>query len=222
MKIVLTGLVLGGALLASTATATSVTFRSEQPLSDAPISGALSLSKFDPSLGTLTAVLWRITGTMADVLSLTPDGGASYSGWVASQMYFDVSAPELNLVATPFFSSDFLASATTPVVTLQVGEVAVVPLAAMKTISRYAAPGAAFQGAGTIDLSYDAHPSLLGNNFMGDVAVSQSPEAGIDFEITYYYDHPVVTEVPLPASLVLLAGALGTSSILVLRRQHGI
>jgi hypothetical protein len=206
----------GGMMLASTASAASVTFSSSFPLTDVEINGVLSVSRFDPSLGTLTGVSWTITGGIASILGVTNASRGQITGAAFTSVDFDVAAPELSLAASP----DFNVFATTGPVTLGVGESALFPVTAQTTITGTEAPGAQFLLPGTIDLSFRTTTSFGGSGFGGDIIISQATDAGLSFEITYDYDVPGVTPIPLPAGFVLLAGALGVTSVFGIGRKR--
>ncbi len=214
MRAHLMGLVLGGALLAQPASAATVTFSDAFALSDVEISGVLSVSKFDTSLGTLTGVSWTITGAIASVLGITNTGAHPINGSAFTSVDFDVSAAELSLGASP----DFSVFGTTGLVALGVGASALFPVTATTTITGSETPSSAFFGPGTIDLSFLTTTSFGGNGFGGDITISQATDAGLMFEITYTFDE--FSTVPLPGSLAFLTGALALAGLVRIRRAH--
>ncbi len=214
MRTRLLGLVLGGALLAHSANAATVSFSDSLALSDVEISGVLSASKFDSSLGTLTGVTWEITGAIASILGVTNTGASPISGSAFTSVDFDVDSALLSLGASP----DFNVFGTTGLVSLGVGASALFPVTASTTISGSEAPTSAFFGPGTVDLSFLTTTSFGGAGFGGDITISQATDAGLMFSITYEFT-PFST-IPLPGGAALLAGALALTGLVSLRRSR--
>lgn len=212
----LMGFAVGGIMLASSASAATVSFSSAIPLQDVELSGVLSVSRFDSSLGTLTGVSWTITGAVASILGITNASAGTVTGTASTTVGFNLSAPELSLAASPVFN----VVATTGPVTLGVGESALFPVIADTTITGTEAPAAQFLMPGTIDLSFSTTTSFGGSGFGGDIIISQATDAGLLFEITYEFDTSGVTPVPLPAGVVLLASALGVTSVFGIGRKR--
>ncbi|WP_179961604.1 choice-of-anchor E domain-containing protein [Pikeienuella piscinae] len=210
MSVKFVSAIIGCALLTSPAHAATVTFSDLAPLADVEIGGVLSVSKFDPALGTLTAVSWEINGAIASILGVVNDSTGSITGSAFTNVDFNVDAAELSLGASP----DFTVSASTGDVALGVGAAALFPVSGSFMLTGSETPGAAFLAPGMIDLSFATLTSFGATGFGGDITISQATDAGISFSITYDY-----AVVPLPASLALLGGALGLLGLLGRRRR---
>lgn len=197
-------LLLASLWLARPVGAATITFSDQVGLSNAEIAGVLSVSKFDPSLGALTAVSWSITGAIASILGLQNDANQSITLSAFTAVDFDVDSADLSLGASP----DFNVFATTGLVTLAAGESALFPVTAQTTISNTEMPSVAFLTPGTIDLSFLTTTSFGGSGTGGDMTISQATDAGLAFSITYEY-----TVVPEPGSVLLLgSGLLGVAA----------
>lgn len=205
-------LAFGAAMLSQAAQAQSITYTDTAALSDVDLSGVLSVSKFDPSLGTLTGVSWSITGAIASILGISNDGSRTIQGSAFTSVDFELSSAPLSLAASP----DFNVLGSTGLVTLGIGESVLFPITAQTTISGTAAPAAAFLVPGTIDLAYMTSTSFGGSGFGGDITISQATDAGVSFSITYDYRTPPVPE----ASTFAMAGIGLIGLWLVRRRRH--
>jgi hypothetical protein len=146
-------------------------------LADVEISGILSVSKFDASLGTLLGVTYEITGAIASILGVQNDSPGAVVGSAFTSVDFNVDANELPLGASP----DFNVFGTTGLVALSAGESALFPVTSSTTISGSVAPSVAFIGPGTIDLSFLTTTSFGGSGFGGDITISQATDAGLTF-----------------------------------------
>lgn len=201
----------GAAMLSQAAQAQSISFTDMVGLSDVEISGVLSVSKFDPSLGTLTGVSWSITGAIASILGVSNDGPRSIQGSAFTSVDFELSSASLPLGASP----DFNVFATTGLVTLGAGESALFPVTAQTTIAGTAAPSAAFQAPGTIDLDFFTSTSFGGSGFGGDITISQATDAGVSFSITYDY-----RTAPIPEASTFAMAGIGLIGLWLARRRR--
>jgi hypothetical protein len=176
----------------------------------------IQVQQFDPSLGTLTNVMFTITGnitTEAEVtnrdavaqpisLMLTGALGLSYGG-PGNSIVDELKSESLgftaaaNTVTTDGLTIDFL------------------------TMASFGSPSPVlgnFTGPGFIDLTFDASAlSLVGGS--GNIVSTISTTAGAEIEVKYTYTLPPVVGVSAPSHVALLGlGLLGFAGLRKLRK----
>lgn len=194
------------------AAASTITFTNLAPLADADLSDVVSVSRFDPTLGSLSSVSWEVVGAIASILGIENNGSRVINGSVFVDVDFFLTSAAITVPGSPAFS---ILGTTGPVL-LGIGESALFPVTAMTTITGTETPSAAFIGPGTIDLSFLTSTSFGGSGVGGDIAISQATDAGLRFSITYHYDVDGV--IPLPASALLLVSGIGLLAMARRRR----
>ncbi|MFA5291568.1 MAG: PEP-CTERM sorting domain-containing protein [Phycisphaerae bacterium] len=177
-----------------------------------PDATSLTFQQFDSSLGTLTKVIFNLSGFMNTDITVTNNGGTSSTGDAHTRLrlyigYPTVESPTLSLGAPQIdiSSDDFVFTNLAPG-----GSVSEsfddIYFSASK---QYTAANilAAFTGAGTITLDADTLTQTVVSYSGGNTIATQITEASLEEGcVTYIY-----TPVPEPATIALLTiGALAS------------
>lgn len=162
-------------------------------------SSSLAFPKFNPALGSLTAVQIDLSGSMRTVLTVTNNGLSSSSGTAKTELQMTVQDSGSNLIdpTIDMFSSNFNytnlgagQSVTSGILTKNGSSSDIYTLAAVL---------AEFTGPGTITLPAFTFTQTWLTNTGGNTSASQVTNASLTGSVTYSYD------VPEPATVALLS-----------------
>lgn len=185
----------------------------------------LSLTQFDPTLGTLNSVSVTLDGTVLGNASGESRDAASATVTLNLSAEITASTAALDSLAVvlPVASESFAATAFDG--SIDFGGTSGVSLTGLTaTESAFSmltgTDMAEFIGAGTVDILIGASGIAYGSG-AGNLITEFATEAGANVTVVYDYD-PSVTPpapVPLPAGLPLLA--LGMGALAIARRRKG-
>lgn len=208
--------------VATIANAASISFTDSIGMQPTNWDDQLTVSQFDPSLGTLTSIMFQLTGSvMGDASYESLDNGpATITLNLASTITLDNpnGGPAI-IEVLPLASVTEGASAFDGTIDFDgPSGSAFIGLTNSTTDSATLLAGfAPFIGLGTIDLNASAAGTSSGSG-AGNLVQIFSTNAGADLIVTYNFD--TATDVPGPAALSLLgAGLMGIGAV---RRRKSI
>jgi len=178
--------------------------------SSSPDTTALTFQQFDSSLGTLTKVIFNLSGFMNTEVTVTNSGGTSSSGDAHTRLRIyigfptvesstlSLGAPQIDISSDDFVFTNLAAGGSTSEAFEDIYFSAVKQYTAANIL-------AAFTGSGTITLDADSLTQTAVSYSGGNTIATQITQASLDEScVTYVY-----TPVPEPATIALLTiGAL--------------
>lgn len=197
------------------ASAATMSFTASVDSRPADFTSTVSVNQFDSSLGTLESVEVVLTGMVSgsaraenvnphDVtIDLGVDATIAASA-LGRELVAVIPSYSRNGIALSAFDGGFDFGGTSGVTYDDLSATA-----NDSTVLTDASDLAAFAGTGMIDLAVGVVANLQSPN--GNVASLFNTNAGAEIEVIYTYSE--VTDVPVPASLPLLAGALGLAAL---------
>lgn len=212
-------LVCGGLMLSAAADAATVTpsVTPDNPFSlsltdiEFPPSLVLSFGQFNPVLGTLTGVVYRLDSSIDALIDVIADGPAGSGVEVIAQADFGVSGPGISASESLFPSASCTAEfgdcgSTGEESSLFTGD----DLDPRFVVA--AADFGAYQGVGTVDVTLSILGTIIDIACSGSAEVCTIDSAAANWSgslvIEYIYTPGTDTPVPVPATLVLFGAGL--------------
>lgn len=198
------------------ASAATMSFTASVDSRPADFTSTVSVNQFDSSLGTLESVEVVLTGMVsgsaraenANPHDVTIDLGVDATiaaSALGRELVAVIPSYSRNGIALSAFDGGFDFGGTSGVTYDDLSATA-----NDSTVLTDASDLAAFAGTGMIDLAVGVVVNAFGPD-NGNVASLFNTNAGANIEVIYTYSE--VTDVPVPASLPLLAGALGLAAL---------